>query len=99
MDESLLTGGAQIAGVVTVVGFGIRWVYTIERDMIRRYAKQVVNLETKIVECEAEADKWKDAYYDLRESALRSVAPKLAVQRHIPPENTTPSHGIPQVET
>lgn len=58
----------QLGGVAVVVAFMARWVWGIERDMIRRYAARTVELEKHCEELEEEIERWREAYYTLRES-------------------------------
>lgn len=57
----------QLGGVVVLVAFMARWVWGIERDMIRRYAARTAELEQRAHELEAEAERWREAYFQLRE--------------------------------
>lgn len=55
----------QLGGVVVLVAFMARWVWGIERDMIRRYAARTVELEKQCTLLEAEADGWRRKYWRL----------------------------------
>ena len=47
----------QLGGVVVLVAFVARWVWGIERDMIRRYAARAAELEKRCVDLEAESER------------------------------------------
>lgn len=53
----------QLAPVVVVVIAMARWVWGIERDMIRRYAARSVELEKQCAALEGEADYWRRRYW------------------------------------
>jgi hypothetical protein len=55
----------QLGGVVVLVAFMARWVWGIERDMIRRYASRTADLEKRNAELEGELDRLRRAYWDL----------------------------------
>lgn len=58
---------AQFGGASAAIIAAARWIYTIERDMIRRYARENVELEKENKEKAKETERWRRAYWDLRD--------------------------------
>jgi hypothetical protein len=94
VDDILWESVAKIGGVLGIVGFAVRWIYGIERDMIRRYARQLVETEADNVQCRRELDQWRTAYWDLRAAVWNSgvILPPVprAIPPGMPPDPTTP---------
>lgn len=55
-----------LSGVIVIALAAARWVWGIERDMIRRYAQRTAELEKRCAELEEEVDRWREEYYTLR---------------------------------
>jgi hypothetical protein len=88
MDEVLWESIAKIGGVAGIVAFAARWIWGIERDMIRRYTRQLAETEKDNAQCRVELDRWRTAYWDLRAVVWSSGAT-------LPPAPGPPLPGMP----
>lgn len=84
----------KLGGASAIVAFAARWVFFVQRDIQRTYAKRAVEAVDRIKSLEADLDKeriendrWREAYYDLRAQATNGN-PHIAVRRHKSPEET-----------
>lgn len=89
MDDTIWTSIAQIGGTAGIVGFAVRWIYGIERDMVRRYARQTVDLEKQNRRLQSQLNEWRDAYWQLR--AGKVVPPPT------PDDDSDPNAVLPEL--
>jgi hypothetical protein len=66
----------KLGGASAIVAFAARWVFFVQRDIQRTYARRSVEAEERIKALEAaldqerqENDRWREAYYGLRSQA------------------------------